>query len=47
MLDAASLDDIRIRVSQAMPVMAQKMWSGRVQGQNFEEFQLLSEKLRQ
>ena len=46
LLDAASLEDVEKRISHAMPVMAQKLWSGKVQGQTFEEFQLLSGKLR-
>ena len=47
MLDAVSVEDIKVRISHAIPVMAQKLWSGKVQGQTFEEFELLSEKLRQ
>ena len=46
LLDAASLDDVQKRISHAMPVMAQKLWSGKVPGQTFEEFQLLSRKLQ-
>lgn len=46
MLDAVSVEEIEARISHAIPVMAQKMWSGKVRGQTFDDFQRLSEKLR-
>lgn len=46
LLDAASIEEINERLMHAMPVMAQKLWSGKVQGQTFEDFELLSTKLK-
>ena len=46
LLDAATLEDVEKRISYAMPVMAQKLWSGKVREQTFEEFELLSYRLR-
>ncbi len=46
LLDAATLEDVEKRISHAMPVMAQKLWSGKVREQTFEEFELLSYRLR-
>ena len=46
LLDAATLEDVEKRISHAMPVMAQKLWSGKVKEQTFEEFELLSYRLR-
>ena len=46
MLDKASIEDIRSRISHAMPVMAQKMWSGKVAGQDFQSFEVLSNQLK-
>ena len=46
MLYEVTLEDIEKRISHAIPTLAQKMWSGKVGEQTFEEFELLSEKLR-
>lgn len=44
--DKVSLEDIEKRLTHAIPTVAQKMWSGYVQGQTFEEFQKLEKELK-
>lgn len=44
--DKVSLDDVAARLTHAIPTIAQKMWSGKVQAQTFEDFQKLEKELK-
>lgn len=43
--DKVSLKDVEDRLTHAIPTIAQKMWSGKVEGQSFDDFKKLEKKL--
>lgn len=46
MLDKVSVKEIEDRLSHCIPVVAQKLWSGKVEGQTYEDFQKLEKEIK-
>ena len=44
--EKVSLDEGAARLTHAIPTIAQKMWSGKVQAQTFEDFQKVAKELK-